>query len=247
MQKIYDDMSWKDSLNQKLTSYNEAEFDYIETKDVTEASKIDLGCSGIYMEATIIYFEIKNVPYILKENGRRKMAQIYTMIHDVLSAIADKSGSFVNCFSPSAFLIVFPGRDESLPTAVKCALKISYALGEEFKHQFTSFNGFEFAMGLDHGHIMGTKNLSDTGSEHLTWFGSCVYKAIRIAQECSRPFHVGVSGSIYHSLGEDMRIAQRRILGVKKTVEMWTKVTYQYENVKKHLYQTNHKIPLDEE
>ena len=43
-----------------------------------------------------------------------------------------------------------------------------------------------------------------------------------------------------------MRIAQRKILGLKKTVEMWTKVTYQYENVKKHLYQTNHKIPLDE-
>ena len=40
---------------------------------------------------------------------------------------------------------------------------------------------------------------------------------------------------------------ERRILGIRKKVEIWTKVSYQYENVKKHLYQTNHKISFDEE
>ena len=89
-------------------------------------------------------------------------------------------------------------------------------------------------------------NLSDNGYEHISWFGSSIYKAMRICKECARPFYVGVSGAIYHSLNEDLRIAQRRILGIKKNVEMWTKVTYQYENVKKHLYQTNHKISPEE-
>ena len=102
-------------------------------------------------------------------------------------------------------------------------------------------------MGLDQGHIMGTKNMSDNGDEHITWFGTCILKAMRICKECARPFYVGISSLIYHSLGEDLRLTSRRILGIKKTVEIWTKVTYQYENVKKHLYQTNHKIPLDAE
>ena len=70
---------------------------------------------------------------------------------------------------------------------------------------------------------------------------------MRICKECSRPFYIGVSGIIYHNLGEDLRITYRRILGLKKSVEVWTKVSYQYENVKKHLYQTNHKIPIDDE
>ena len=100
-------------------------------------------------------------------------------------------------------------------------------------------------MGLDHGHLMGSKNLSDNGVEHLTWFGTTIYKAARIAKESTRPYHVGLSGTIYHSLGDDLRITQRHIFGLKKTVEMWTKVTYQYDNVKKHLYQTNYKLPLD--
>ena len=239
-------MSWKETLSEKLNTYINAEFSYVETKDINDATKIDHGCSGIYMESTIIYFEIKNVPYLLKEHGRRKVALLYTMFKEAITAITEPTGAFVNCFSPNAFLIVYPGRDETMSEAVVGALKITHLLTEELKQQFSFINGIEFSMGLDHGHIMGTKNLSDNGSDHITWFGSCVYKAMRIAKECSRPFYVGVSGSIYHSLDENLRIVTRRILGIKKNVEMWSKVTYQYENVKKHLYQTNHKISPDE-
>ena len=100
-------MSLKESLNTKLSAYADSEFDYIETKDIKNVSKIDLGCTGIYMEGTIIYFEIKNLPYILKENGRRKAAQIYTMFKDVLSAVTEEDEAFVNCFSPNAFIITY--------------------------------------------------------------------------------------------------------------------------------------------
>ena len=237
---------WEQSLSEKMSAYAESEFEYIETGDINQAGNIGFGSSGIYMEATVVYFEIKNIAYILKENGRRKMALAYTMYRDVLAAVAEHTGGFVNCFAPNAFLLVYPGKDESIGAAVTGAMKVSYALSESFKRQFTEIAGLEFAMGLDHGHIMGTKNHSDNGSEHLSWFGTCIQKAMRIAKECARPFYVGVSGIIYHNLGEDLRITTRRILGIKKNVEIWTKVSYQYDNVKKHLYQTNHKISLEE-
>lgn len=239
-------MSWKESLNEQLSALSSSEFDYIETKDINATSKLDLGNSGIYMEATVIYFEIKNLTYILKENGRRKTATAYTMYREVLTAIANQNGGFVNCFAPNAFLIVFPGKEDSYSIAVRNAMQNTSALTETFKTHFATINNLEFAMGIDHGHIMGTKNLSDNDMEHITWFGTCIYKAIRIAKECSRPFYVGISSLIYHSLGDDLKISTRRILGIKKSVEMWTKLTYQYENVKKHLYQTNHKISIEE-
>lgn len=240
-------MSWKESLSEKLTSLADAEFEYIETYNIQESSKIGLGCSGIYMEASVIYFEIKNFTYILKENGRRKAAQAYTMYSEVLNVVAEKTGGFINSFSPNAFLVIYPGKDDSIKDAVIGALKISYAITETFKQQFASIKGLEFAMGLDHGHIMGTKTLSDNGNEVISWFGTSILKATRICKECARPFYIGTSGIIYHNLGEGLKTTTRRILGIKKSVEMWTKVTYQYENVKKHLYQTNHKISLDEE
>ena len=229
-----------------LSKYAEAEFDYIDTNDITKAEEIDYGCSGVYMEATVVYFEIKNVPYLLKEIGRRKVAKAYTMIHALLTDIVKDSNAFVNCYSSNAFLIVYPGKEETYKDAIKGAMRISYAISEGFKHQFGEITGMEFSMGLDAGHIMGSKNLSDNGYNHITWFGSCIYKAIRICRECARPFYVGISGSIYHSIDESLRISERRILGIKKKVEIWTKVSYQYENVKKHLYQTNHKISFDE-
>ena len=238
---------WEKELSDKLSKYAEDEFNYIDTKDISKASEIDYGCSGVYTEASVIYFEIKNLPYILKENGRRKAAKAYTMLYTIIKSIADHTGAFVNCFAPNALLVVYPGKEEANKDAVRGAMRISYAVSESFKHQFKEIPGREFAMGIDHGHIMGTKNLSDNGNDHLSWFGTCIYKAMRICKECARPFYVGVSGSIYHNLDEDLRIAERRILGIKKKVEIWTRVSYQFDNVKKHLYQTNHRISFDEE
>ena len=239
-------MSWKETLSEKLSALTSTEFEYLETPDINRASEIDLNNSGIYMEATVIYFEIKNVPFMLKEHGRRKVAQTYTMYRELLASIAEPAGAFINCFSPNAFLVIYPGKDDSMKEATKGAMRIVNAISVIFKDQFGSNSGLEFAMGLDHGHIMGSKNLSDNNVESITWFGTSIYKAIRISKECSRPFYVGISGVIYHTLDEDMRVITRRILGIKKRVEIWTKVTYQYDNVKKHLYQTNQKLTLEE-
>lgn len=125
-------------------------------------------------------------------------------------------------------------------------MRIASAISEKYKSQFSFITGLEFAMGIDHGHLMGSKNLEDNNNERITWFGTCLYKAMRISKECARPFYIGISGSVYHNLPDELRTTTRRILGIRKSIEMWTKVTYQYENVKKHLYQTNHKISLDE-
>lgn len=240
-------MSWKEDLTEKLSALSKAEFEYIETKDISRLSEIDLKCTGLYTEATIIYFEIKNLTYLLKEQGRRKVAQVYTMYREVLGIIAEQTGAIVNNFSPNAFLIIYPGKEETYAPAIKSAMNIVCALTDTYKQDFAHIVGLEFAMGMDHGHVMGSKNLSDTGMEHITWFGSCIYKAARICKECIRPYYIGISGTIYHSLPEELRITYRRILGLKKSVEIWTKVTYQYDNVKKHLYQTNNKLALDEE
>lgn len=239
-------MSWNDLLKEKLTALSKAEFHYIETHDLGRITEVDLDCSGIYMEATVLYFEIKNFAFLLKENGRRKIAQAYTMYQQVLMAIAEQTGGFVNCFSPEAFLIIYPCKEEESDNPVKAAMKIAHALTNDFKDQFTVIPGLEFAMGLDHGHLMGTKNLSDNKIEHITWFGSSIYKAKRICSQCARPYHVGISSIIYHNLSESLLSKKKSILGITKKVDIWNRVSYQHENVKKHLYQTNNKLSLDE-
>ena len=207
---------WIQSLNEKFTSYSKAEFDYIESTDINQAKKIDLGASGIYMEASVIDFEIKNLNFIIKEFGRRDAALVYTKCNEIISAIAERTGGFVNDFSPNSILIIYPGKEEAMTNSIKGAMKVVSALCETFKPHFSSITGFEFGMGIDHGHIMGIKTLSDGNFEKITWFGSCIYKAIRICKESSRPFYISISGCIYRNLGNDMKTATRRILGIKK-------------------------------
>ena len=244
--QVFNDMSsLKDQLSDKLTELSAAEFRYIETNDIGKASEIDLNCSGIYMEATVIYFEIKHLQHLLKENGRRKVAQTYTMFHQVLAGIAKENNGFVNCFAPNAFLLIFPCTEENFDEVVTTAFKIGHALTNPFKPFFSTVKGLEFAMGIDNGHIMGTKNLSDNNLENLTWFGTTIVKAMEICKYCARPYHVGVSSIIFHNLDESLKVAKRRILGIPKTIEFWVKGSYQFDNTKKHYYQSNHKIPLE--
>lgn len=239
-------MSLKQTIDEKLTALSETEFTYIETSDINKADEIDFGCTGIYMEATVIYFEIKSLPFFVKVNGRRKAAQIYTIFHEMLSSIAEADGGIVNCYSPEAFLIIYPGKENDMQNAVKSALRIASVGSEALKTRFGSTTALEFAMGLDHGHIMGTKNLSDNGLPRMTWFGSCIMKAKQICHHCSKPYFVGVSSIIYHSFDKELLVTTRRILGIKKRVEIWTKLSYQFDNEKKHLYQTNHKLDFEE-
>lgn len=240
-------MSWQENLTEKLNILSQSEFTYIETNDIQKASELDLNCTGLYLEATVIYFEIKNLGFLLKEHGRRKVAQTYTIFREVLGTITEgDQDAFVNCFSPNAFLVVYPGKESGVKYAVKAAMKISSYLSEALKKQFHNINGLEFSMGVDHGHIMGTKCLSDNNMQTMTWFGTTIQKAGRICRECGRPYYVGISSSVYHNLDEELLVTTKRILGIKKRVELWSKQTYQLENVKHHLYQTNHKINLNE-
>lgn len=239
-------MSLTDMLTERLSALSKTEFSYVETDDIAKAAEVGSNYQGIYMEASVIYFEIKNTAFLLKEHGRRKVAQIYAMFREVLAAIAERSGGFVSCYSPEAFLVIYPGKEDRFGEVIRSAMRIANAPGKTFKEQFALIEGLEFAMGIDHGHVMGTKNKSDYGIDQMTWFGSCIYKAKSISKECSRPYHIGISSMIFHNLDEDMLVKQKRILGIPKKVEIWNKVSYQYENTKKHLYQTNNKLELDD-
>lgn len=235
----------KDSLSEKLSALSTSEFDYIETNSVSQASQIGFDCSGIFMESTIIYFEIKNLEFITKESGRRKAAMIYTMFQELLSGFAKDNGGFVNCFSSNAFLVIFPGGEDNLNQVVTTSFKIAFAINNTFKDEFSKFVGLEFGLGIDHGHILGTKTLSDNDLEIITWFGSCINKAQLIAHQSIRPFYVSISSLIFHNLDESLKTEKRHILGIPKTVELWTKNSYNFENTKKHFYQSNYKIPFE--
>lgn len=228
------------------TALSDVEFSYSTTSDFNFIDTMDYDCSAIVMDATVIYFEIKNLQVLLK-TGKRLAARVYKMYYHALMEVCKKTDGILNCYSPSSFLLIYPKEKHDISYVVSTALKIADLFSNKLREPFEKHCHINFSMGIDNGNILGTKAISDNKYQHIAWFGSTIDKAQTICKKSIQPFFVGVSGTVFHHLNEDLLTTTKRILGIKKRVEIWERVSYEFENVKKHLYQTNFHKDFDEE
>lgn len=230
----------------KTNELSDVEFSYSITSDFNYISSLDDNCSAIVMDATVIYFEIKNLSVMLK-TGKRLAARVYKMYYHGLMEVCKETDGILNCYSPNSFLLIYSKDKHDISYVVDTALKIADLFSNKLKEPFEKQCHLNFSMGIDNGNILGTKAISDARNYHMVWLGSTIDKAKTICQKSIRPFYVGVSGTVYHHLNEDLLTTTKRILGIKKRIEIWERVSYEFENVKKHLYQTNYHKDFDEE
>lgn len=238
-------MSIVENILTKTASLSDVEYSYSITSDFNYIDTLDDDCSAIVMDATVVYFEIKNLQVLLK-TGKRLAARVYKMYYHVLQEVCNATDGVLNCYSPNSFLIIYPKEKHDISYVVNTALKIADLFSIKLREPFEKHCHLNFSMGIDNGNILGTKVISDNKHQHVSWFGLTIDKAKTICQKSIRPFYVGVSGTVFHHLSEDLLTTTKRILGIKKQVEIWERASYEFENVKKHLYQTNFHKDFDE-
>lgn len=231
-------MNFTDETKQKVAALSDMDYVYKITSDFDYLDTIGHDSSGIVMEATVIYLEIKNLDFLLK-TGKRLASRIYKMYYQALLDVTENTGGILCCYSPDSFVMIYPKSHHDINYAVDIALKTADLLSVTLSHEFEKHTHVNFSIGVDKGNILGTKCISDKRNEHISWFGTPIKKAIAISHQCTRPFFVGISGTVYEHLNEDMLTTTKHILGIKKHVEIWSRISYQFENIKKHLYQTN--------
>lgn len=231
-------MSIVENIKSKAESLADVEFSYSITNDFSAIDSLDDDCSAIVVDGTVIYFEIKNL-VLLQKTSKRQAARVYKMYYHALKEVCKETDGYLNCFSPDSFLMVYPKEKHDLSYVVDTALKIADLFSIKLREPFEKHCHLNFSMGIDHGNILGTKVISDGNLQHIAWYGTTIDKAKTIAQKSIRPFYVGVSGTVYHHLNEDLLTTTKQILGIHKRVEIWERVSYEYDNTKRHLYQTN--------
>ena len=239
-------MSLTQDILAKTTQLSDVDVTYTTTSDFNFIDTLDTNCSAIVMEATVIYFEIKNIPVLLK-TGKRLAARIYKVYYHALQEICKSTGGYFSCYSPYSFLMIYPKHNYNVSYVVDVALKTATLFCTTLRENIEKHSHISFSMGIDYGNILGTKTLSNDKFNQVVWFSPDIEKAITIAHECQRPFFVGISGTIFHHLDDSLKRTSKRILGIKKEVEIWNRVSYEFDNVKKHLYQTNFQKPFEEE
>ena len=239
-------MSLTQNLLAKVTELSDVDVNYTNTSDFNFIDTLDTDCSAIVMEATVIYFEIKNIPVLLK-TGKRLAAKIYKIYYNVLQEVCKNTGGFFSCYSPYSFLMIYPKHHYNVSYVVDVAIKTATLFCTTLREVIEKNSHLSFSMGIDYGNVLGTKTVSNDKFSQVVWFSPDIEKAITIAKDCQRPFFVGISGTIYHHLDDNLKKTSKRILGIKKEVDIWNRVSYEFENVKKHLYQTNFQKPFEED
>lgn len=238
-------MSLTQQILEKTTALSDAEFNYTNTSDFTAIDTLDDDCNAIVLDATVIYLEIKNIDVLLK-TGKRLASRIYKIYYNALKQVCQETGGHLNAYSPHSFLMIYPKSKYDMSYVVDTALKTADLLSVSLREPFEKHGPCNFAMGIDNGNILGTKTSADNNETHIAWFGQAIEKAITICRLCQKPCYVGISGTVFHHLDESLTKTTKRIIGIKKEVDIWTRVSYEFENVKKHLYQTNFHKPFDE-
>lgn len=231
-------MSIVENIKSKAESLSDVEFSYSISNDFSAIDSLDEECSAIVVDGTVIYFEIKNL-VLLQKTSKRLAARVYKMYYHTLKEVCKETDGYLNCLSPDSFLMVYPKEKHDSSYVVDTALRIADLFSVKLKEPFEKHCHLNFSMGIDHGNILGTKVISDGNFQHIAWFGTTIEKARTICQKSIRPFYVGVSGTIYHHLNEDLLTTTKHILGIQKRVEIWERVSYEFDNTKRHLYQTN--------
>lgn len=226
------------SLINEIQALSQAEFSYAFNSDFNELNRLDYGCSGVMMEAHVLFINIKNYTSILN-TSRRLAARVHKIYQLSLDAVAKETKGHFSCLTPQSFLLIYPNESFDAGYAVDAALKTANLIGKEAHDTIEGLAHVSFSIGIDTGNILGCKVASDNGLDRILWVGTAIEKAKAISQVCLQPFYVGISGTVFQRLDEDHRFTTKRIIGFKKQVEIWSMVSYQFDNVKKHLYQTN--------
>jgi hypothetical protein len=238
-------MSFTKQLQEKLAVLSDIEFDYTTTSDFKKANDLDEGCTAIAMNATVIYVEIKNIDILLK-TGKRLAARVYKLFYHTLKRVCEETGGHLNCYSSHGFLMIYSKDEYDISYVVDIAMKTADLISIGLKDAMEKHNHNSFAMGVDNGNILGTRATNDINQNQMIWVGRPIEKAIVLSQNSQRPFYVSISRTVFHSLDESLTKTNKRILGIKKEVDIWTRLTYVFENTKKHLYQTNFHRSFDE-
>ncbi len=234
------------SVTDKTNQLSEADFEYESSADFSKLESLNNDCTGLVLEANVIYFKINNIDFMLK-TGKRLAARVYKMYYHILHEICETTGGHFNCYSPSSFLLIYPKEKYDETYVVNIAIKTATLFNVDLRGTFEKHTHLNFGLGVDHGNVFGTKTVNENGYPHIAWFGNAIEKAKVLSQLSQRPFLVSVSRSVYHHLDDSLKVTTKHILGIKKEVELWTRMSYQFDNVKKHLYQTNAQISFNDE
>lgn len=228
----------KKEIEDKVTQIIDTKFDVEECQIVPDIDdpRLTFGNKGLKFEATTLYIDMRGSTAMLNKHNRPTLAKMNMAYFHTIVKIANSMGGSVRSFNGDGMLVFFYGTTKrSLSDAVKAAMQMKYMLTQSsVSAKLATYSALNFGIGLDHGTVLCTKvGIAGTNNRDLVWIGNPVNKAVKIGDKLSSPNHIGISGSTYSNLLDDVKYhTEKDIFGYDRKVDMW--------NQNSHLYNENY-------
>lgn len=233
-------MSLIDDISNKMDALQNEEFSITETQAIDSIENLDDGLSAIVTSATVFFINIKNIPFIVSNDGKRAASKTYKLYQEALRLFANETNGVLVNYTNSSILIIYPTSIKEIDTHINNAFQLSYLIGRALPQKYPELSNINISVGIDHGRILGTKCVHGS-----LWYGSCIDKAAAISAACVKPSFIGVSRLVYSEISESLKnITIHRVLGFSKKEQAWQKSSYQLGNESKHFYSTRHNIEI---
>lgn len=211
------------------------DFSFLETKDIQSEAISQEKLEAIVISSNVLFVHVKQLMNITENQGKRFAAKIFKLYRQVIQVYAEQTNAIFEIYDPNSFLIIYPGQKEEARIAVKHAMHLTHILTETLKAYAEHFNQMDFAIGIDHGRILGTNE------GRIIWQGMCIEKAKKISEMCLKPYRIGISRMVYSILEENDKVITKHILGmIPQKEEIWLRNSYDFANAHRHFYVTKH-------
>lgn len=235
-------MALKDDIKNKVKAIIDEKFEVIDISHVPKIddSKLTFGNTGLQFEATILYIDMRGSTAILNNHNKTTVAKIHMAYFHTIVKVTNLFNGNVRSFNGDSALVFFQGTTkESLSTAVKAAMIISFMLNDDndgIKSIISKYTDIDFGIGIDDGKILCTKiGIGGAHNRDLFWVGNAVNKSTVLSDKAKLPRSIYISSYVYSNLTDELLYKNP---DATQKINMWKSSTIKYNEKEETCYNT---------
>lgn len=200
-------MGLKDNLSAEVKSTFAQAWDVQKTDSVPAAEDLRLNANHAkdLEKATVLYADLDGSTSMVDNYKWEFSAKIYKTFLRCASQIIRSEGGAITAYDGDRVMAIFSGGTKNTD-AVRCALKINYAVSEIIQPaidaQYTTDFKLSHVIGIDTSQ-MRTSRIGVRGDNDLVWIGRAANYAAKLTNESGRP--TWITKAVYDSMKDDVK------------------------------------------
>lgn len=224
-------MGYIADLETKVQEYLKGDYEVIDTHKIPSAEDVAFGNKAYRLKLTSFCIDLRKSTDLLQVHDKETCGKIHKAYLTIASKIILENGGQIRSFNGDSVLAFWPAQTKlDIQKAVRTALKLKWALNDNFSKYFEPYSKLDFGIGVDWGtvYIVKAGLPRNDNNNDLVFLGMCVNYSCMIANQAYGPNHVEISADVYNNLtGQSNLLFGTNSYGINQNI--WTDGTINWK------------------